>query len=244
MSAPKFVVLAVGPSAMGKTRAMEDLFLSHQPRRLSVDFQDEMQSFNSRCVRVFSLSELRDALRKAASFDRWHIALVIDPETSADVFPQLARLLHPPRTAESRPSYGEAVGGVALDCTEADYFVPNGRAAPEVRSLFQRGRHSWLQLYMTTQSPALIDPRARDASDVFLAFRSQEDTVWRFWQRVTSAPVADCITELPVYWCAYVHKATQTVYVLDARRRVVRVLDYQGASLPARSMPRRSLGGM
>lgn len=226
----KLVVLTAGPSATGKTTAQYELFIRRCPRRVSFDFQAEVRrKFNPNAIEVYSLAEFTRALRLCARGTHWHIALVYDPDAQPELAEQVCRILNPARTGESHRSFSRAVGGVAVECSEADLLFPNGRTPPAVRGLVQRGRHNKLAVFMATHAPALVDTRLRDAADYYLAFRSQEDVVWRFWQRATSAVVADVIATLPLYHCAYIVKFEQRVYLLDERRSVVRVLDYTGA---------------
>lgn len=224
------MVLAAGPSECGKTTALYEMFVRACPRRVSFDFQAEIQrKFNPDAITVYSYADFMRALKACARYSRWHIALVYDPEAEPEVAEQVVNVLNPKVTGPDHRSYSIAVGGIALDCSEADFLFPNGRTAPAVRGLVQRGRHNRLAVFMATHAPALVDPRLRDAADYFLAFRSQETRVFKFWQDTASTAVADTIASLPLYHCAYIVKGEQRVYLLDQNRRVRRVLDYTGA---------------
>jgi hypothetical protein len=226
----KLVVLAAGPSLTGKTTALYELFIRRFPRRVSFDFVGEVrEKFNPDAINVFSYREFVAALRRCAVYPRWHIALVYDPDAKPELAEQVCRLLNPPRESEQHQSFAKAVGGVSIDCTEADFLFPNGRTPASVRGIVQRGRHNRLVMLAATQAPALVDTRLRDGADYFLAFRSQEEVVHKFWRGITSAAVADRIATLPPYHCLYIVKAEQRIYHLDASRRVVALLDYTGA---------------
>jgi hypothetical protein len=227
----KLVVLAAGPSFCGKTTALQELFGKRFPRRITFDFQREVsRKLNPHAIDVYSFADFMRALRLCARGTRWHIALIYDPEAEPELAEKVCRVLNPAITSESHKSFSRAVGGIAIDCSEADFIFANGRTAPAVRGLVQRGRHNKLAVLMATHAPALVDTRLRDAADYYLAFRSQEDVVWRFWQRATSGAVANVIASLPEHHCGYIVKAEQRVYLLDERRRVTRVLDYTGAA--------------
>jgi hypothetical protein len=226
----KCVALAAGPSLTGKTTALYEMFIKRHPRRVSFDFVGEVRDkFNPDAINVYSYAEFVQALRTCASYPRWHIALVYDPDAQPQLAEQVCRLLNPPRESESHSSFAKAVGGVSIDCTEADFLFPNGRTSPVVRGVIQRGRHNRLVFFGATQAPALVDTRLRDGADYFLAFRSQEEVVHKFWRGITSTAVADRVATLPQYHCLYIVKAEQRIYHLDASRRVVTVLDYTGA---------------
>jgi hypothetical protein len=226
------VVLGAGPTGTGKTTALFELFVSRFPRRVTFDFVGEVRrKFNPDAIEVYSYEEFLKALRVCARGSRWHIAVIYDPDGRPELAGQVARVLNPPRTSDDHRSFSRAVGGVAIDCSEADFIFPNGRTDPAVRGLAQRGRHNRVALLMATHAPALVDTRLRDAAGYYLAFRSQEDVVWRFWQRATSGTLADVVATLPPYHCGYIVKAEQRMYVLDERRAVTRVLDYAGAEL-------------
>ena len=243
------VAYAVGPKGSGKTAALWELFIQRHPRRLSIDLNGEMvelrdelvskgmldNASNPTVVQVFSLEELRRALRVAAGYSRWHIALCIPPAAVGDVAPELARILNPTKASEEHQSFSKAVGSIAVDCSEASKLIPNGRAHRDMLGLFQTGRHNWLHLLMASQTPAKVDPECRNAADFFLAFRTQETTVWKYWADVASGAIADVVSELPRFHCAYFVKAEQRVYVLDDKRRPYRVLDYQGREIGARA---------
>src|ERR1700753_2048345 len=139
----KLVALAIGPSLTGKTTALYELFIKRQPRRVSFDFVGEVrEKFNPDAINVYSYDEFKSALRACASFPRWHIALVYDPDSKPELAEQVCRLLNPPRESESHSSFAKAVGGISIDCTEADFLFPNGRTPTAVRGLVQRGRHN------------------------------------------------------------------------------------------------------
>lgn len=230
-ASPKLVALAAGPGGTGKTTALYEMFISRCPRRVSFDFQGEMRAvFNPAAIDVFSFGEFLAALRRVAALPAWHIALIYDPDAQPDLAAQVVAVLNPARSSSAHTSFALAVGGIAVDCTEADFLWPTGRTLPALRGLVQRGRHNRLCIFAATQAPALVDNRLRDGADYLLAFRTQEDVVWKFWQRVTSARVADMIASLPRFHCGYIVKAAQVVYLLGADRRPYRVVDYTGAA--------------
>lgn len=239
------VAYAVGPKGSGKTRALWDLFISRHPRRLSFDFNGEMHELNPNAIQVFSsfetdpqLEELQRVLKQCAGYQAWHVALVLPPQ---DLVPntterkkfvkRLARILNPAKQSEDHKSFSISCGSIAIDCSEATRLVPNGRAHPDMLGFFQTGRHNWLHLFMASQTPAKVDPEVRNAADFFLAFRTQETTVWKYWADVASPAIADVVAELPRFHCGYFVKAEQRVYVLDDRRRPYRTLDYQGRAV-------------
>lgn len=227
---PKLIALAAGPSDTGKTTALYEMFIKQCPRRVSFDFQGEMRrEFNPEAIDVYSFAEFSAALRSVAARPRWHLALIYDPDAQPELAAQVVTVLNPPITGANHRSFALAVGGVSIDCPEADLLWPSGRTLPALRGLVQRGRHNRLCVFAGTQAPALVDNRLRDGADYFLAFRTQEDVVWKYWQRATSAPVADLIATLPRFHCAYIVKAAQRVYLLDADRRPYRAVDYTGA---------------
>jgi hypothetical protein len=231
------VAFAAGPSQCGKSRALWDLMVSKFQRRVSFDFVGEVLRFNPQAVRVFSYEEFRRELVKAASRPAWHIAISVDHARIPDIAPKICRLLVPPVTSADRASFSRAVGGICIDCSEADYLAPNGRTTPEVAALFQRGRHDWVSLAMATQHPALVDRQVTNNAQFLLAFQSAESVVLGYWKRTTSAAVAELISELPKFHCAYIVKPAQQVYLLDDERRPYRLLDFKGRETRAPHRP-------
>lgn len=243
---------AVGPKGTGKTRGLWDLFISKFPRRVSIDFTGEMkEKYNPQAIDCYSIDELRDALRACSKRTMWHVTLSMRKDelqrrarfTDADdpkareanerrrrAMPafQLSAMLNPPRTSAEHRSFSREMGGVAIDCSEAAHLFPNGRTHPDLLEFIQGGRHNKLHLFMASQAPAAVSPELRSAADYFLAFRTQEHTIWEFWAKVASPAIADVIAELPDYYCAYFVKREQRVYILDEKRQVTRVLDYRG----------------
>lgn len=230
---PKCIAVAAGPSECGKTRALEDLFLLHAPRRLSLDLNGEVKGKHPDAIEVYSIAELREQLAAVVDRERWHIALCTSAERLADMSPELARIFNPEKTSAQHISYPREVGGVAIDCSEARAWVPNLKAkwAQHNVAYFERGRHNRLSLFVATQYPQSVDRRVTDNASYLLAFRTQEDAVWEYWQRSTSRTVADLIAALPQYHCAYIDKDAQLVYLLDDERETYRVLDYKGADV-------------
>jgi hypothetical protein len=223
---------AAGPKGSGKTQALWDLFISRAPRRLSIDFTGEMtEKYNPQALDVYSLTELKAVLRRCASYQRWHVALSMPKAQLQEAAPELARMLNPSKTSSEHRSFSREVGGVAIDCSEAAHWLPNGRSHPDTLEFVQGGRHNRIHLLLASQTPAAVATEVRNAADYFLAFRTQEHTVWKFWSTVASPAVADMVAELPLYHCAYFVKAEQAIYVMDERRRVLRRLDYRARAL-------------
>lgn len=231
---PKLVVVAAGPSECGKTQALEDLFLCDAPRRVSIDFNGEVRAkHNPDAIEVYSVDGLRDALTAAAGYERWHVALCVDPDAMPEIAPRLARMLNPARTSSDHRSFAREVGGVAIDCSEARNAFPNVKAtwAQQMVAMCERGRHNRLSVFAATQAPQSVDRRVTDNANHLLAFRTQEEAVWAYWRATTSTAVADAISELPQYHCAWIVKDEQTVFFLDEHRETLRVVDYKGRTL-------------
>lgn len=231
---PKLIAVVAGPSECGKSQLLWDLFLSKIPRRLSIDFNDEMaRKFNPDAIVAYSLDDCLAALRTAAGYASWHVALVTPIETMKDVVPKLARYLNPTRSGPDHTSYPIAVGGMSIDCSEGAEFFPN-LGAEWVRhgsGFFSRGRHNRLTMLMATGRPQDINRRATEHADHLIVFRTQEQRSLKYWAEQTSPAIADVIAELPQFHAAWIQKEKFLVYVLDDKRAVTRILNYQGADV-------------
>lgn len=223
-------VFVSGPPESGKSQLLAREFTSKTPRVISIDITGETAERNPDAIRTYGLEDLRDALRKCASWRRWHVAAQLEESELGPCFVMLA----PAPKSDDDISFSRAVGGVAIECGEAAFLAPNGRTNPAVRAAFNTGRHHLLSLYMATQRPANVDRAVTASSPLKVAFGHREDRDLEFWAREISAPIAKVIEELPQYHSIYYVQAESRVYVRDGSYRVRRILDARGNEISSR----------
>ena len=220
-------VFVSGPPESGKSQFLASEFSSRTPRVISIDITGETAERNPDAIRTYGLDDLRGALKKCASWRRWHVAAQLEESELGPCFVMLA----PAPKSDDDVSFCRAVGGVAVECGEAAFLAPNGRIEPAVKAAFNTGRHHLLSLYMATQRPADVSRVVTASSPIKVAFGHREDRDLDFWRKEISAPIADVISELPPYHSIYYVQALSRVYVRDGSYRVRRILDARGAEV-------------
>jgi hypothetical protein len=217
-------VFVSGPPESGKSQFLAHEFTSRTPRVISIDITGETAERNPDAIRTYGLEDLRSALKKCASYRRWHVAARLDEKELGPTFAMLA----PAPKSDEDISFPRAVGGLAIECGETAFLAPNGRTAPDVKAAWNRGRHHLLSLYMATQRPAEVDRAVTASSPIKVAFGHREDRDLEFWRKEISAPIAELISELTRYHSIFYVQAANRVYVRDGSYRVRRILDARG----------------
>jgi hypothetical protein len=140
------------------------------------------------------LHETVAALRSASSSGaRWTVVCGIDP---GDV-PELLAAIAPVGGKTDR-GFSRRVGGLVIECGEIDVIAPNnGTIAPEVRNVFQRGRHHQLSALVAVQRPASVNRIVTSQADVLCAFRQHEPRDADYLGEIMSPRAPEIVRSLP-----------------------------------------------
>ena len=181
VSDSKLHVLCVGPSECGKTHLLHSLYVPKFPRVISIDINGEVEKWNPGAIEATSIEDIVAIGLAGAKLGkhRWHINAVLPRREYGALF----RLLAPEfRGKDSPPSFTRAVGGIALECSEAYAFVPNQGADDDVIEAFARGRHHYLSFLLASQRPASLAVITRTQADVIVTW-AQDDPNEIKWLR-------------------------------------------------------------
>lgn len=211
---------------------MRQLFTERTPRVLSIDFVGEVARDNPDAVVTFGYDELREALSDLAGTHNWHIAAQL-LESEAE---KILQLLCPPLVSSDSYSYGRAIGGLALDCTECDVLFPNAGCSDLAKSALKRGRHYGLSLYLATQRAAECARVVTSQAHVIFSFRQDEPRDVAYLEGPFSRAIArEVIPHLPKHHSVMLTKDTGRVFVLNEHYAPVNILDKSGAELSSSS---------
>lgn len=167
---------------------------SRFPRRILLDPLGEFLGVYPKAREASTLAQTLDALDDASSERTWIVVACIDPE----VMPKLCAALAPIGSVAG--GYSRAVGGVVVECGEIDTVAPNSQAiAPEVRNLFQRGRHYRVSVICATQRPRDVHRVATSQADSVCVFRQHEPRDVDYIAQLTSEKLASRVTSLPQF---------------------------------------------
>jgi DNA helicase HerA-like ATPase len=220
---------ACGMSGSGKSTLLRQLFIERAPRVLIVDATGEWDRAGDNVTAV-GLEETLVQLRAAARRKRWRLVASLDPEEVGE----LARLLVPAQNA--RAGLVRALGGCALALDETDLIAPQG-APPEIRALWQRGRHAGLSIFAATQSPALVHRIVTGQSRWLAVCRVSEPRELEYLARTLPRAAADQLERLDGFQAVLLDRDSRRSYLLELRRdappRIMRELTAGAAPLRA-----------
>lgn len=187
-----FIAFACGMRRSGKSHLLGKLAESF-PRRLVFDFIGEHAGRINGAREAFTLGDAVSALRAARSNgNRWTVLCVLDPKD----IPELLSVIAPIGRNTER-GFSRAVGGLVIECGEIDVIAPNnGQIAPEVRNVFQRGRHHSLSALVAVQRPASVNRIVTSQADVLCAFRQHEPRDADYLGEIMSARAPEIVRNL------------------------------------------------
>lgn len=230
---PSLRAFVCGVTGSGKSTLLRDLFIARYPRTIILAHTAEWGEPDA-----LSLPELRRTLRKVAGRGYWRVVAALEPEDA----PELAELLAP--RVVGRPSFAQAVGGVALAVDEVDVIA--GRScAPEVAALWRRGRHAGLSIFAATQRPADVNRVVTSQSQWLGLCRTHEPRDLAYLGSIIPADALRALEQLPEYGALLWETATRAGAVLDKDLRLVRRVGIQPAlpvppAAPSRRAPARA----
>ena len=161
-----FIAFACGMRRSGKSHLLAQMALRF-PRRLVLDFIGEFDGKIKGAYECETLRQTQEALIAARdSGARWTVHTGISPNQ----VPELIKSI-----ASKRNGFAKAVGGIVLECGEADLIAPNNAGiSEEIFNIFARGRHIGLSALMATQRPRAVHRIVTSQSDMIAAFRQHE----------------------------------------------------------------------
>ena len=222
-NASSFVAFATGKKRSGKSHLLAR-YATRFKRRVLVDPVAEFFGVYAGAYECMKYGEVLDALEDAATVDRWNIVACISPDDTVKLCGVLAPLNNP------RGGYARAVGGLLLECGEVDTIAPNNAGiAPEVRNLFQRGRHFRVSVVCATQRPRDVHRVVTSQADVIACFRQHEPRDVDYLAQITSDALAKRIASLePFHHVQYLPSFGTAALVDPQGREVVKLDPYTG----------------
>jgi hypothetical protein len=190
-----FILFACGMKRSGKSHLIGELARKF-PRRLIFDFIGEHSGRIAGAREAFTLGEAVGALRAArSSGNQWTVNCVLDPSDVPELLSVLA-----PMGGRTEKGFSRAVGGLVIECGEVDVIAPNnGQIAPEVRNIFQRGRHHAISALVAVQRPASANRIVTSQADVLVAFRQHEPRDADYLGEIMSAKAPEIVRQLKPY---------------------------------------------
>lgn len=150
----------------------------------------------------------------------WTVVTCIEPDDVAKLCGALAPV------GSLGGGYSRAVGGVMFECGEVDTIAPNNAGIrPEVRNIFQRGRHYRISVLCATQRPRDVHRVVTSQADALWLFRQHELRDLEYIAQVTSQPVKDLVRELPQYSHVRYLPNVGTCEIVDRDGKVTRRVD-------------------
>lgn len=217
------IVATLGRKDTGKSQLLWDLYTSQAARVLSLDSMGESIERDPDAVEVIGMGQLIDTLQRCASYPRWHIAAVIDPDDVSELF-----ALMTPRIGSNKPSLSVAFGGMAIECGEAYEIAPNGATRPEVLAGWRKGRHYMLSLFMAAQRPSSVAREVTALADHLYMFAQGEKRDIDYIADCVSRPVADRVRRLKKWECVFFNRDDGLAKVLNPARQVVETMNTMG----------------
>lgn len=210
---PSGRVFVVGSTGTGKTTLLRELWAKKAARLLVLDATGEWAGPG--WAEAFGLAQVADKLARAAFAPSWRLAAALDLEE----LPALAELLVPRH--RPREGFAGSVGGLTLLLDECDLAAPHG-CGPEVRGLWQRGRHAGLSILAATQRPTGCHPVVRSQSRYLASSRLVEPAEVRYLERVMPLDAARAVPTLARGEAVIFDSWESTAWHLSARRVVVK----------------------
>lgn len=218
MKRVSFAAFACGKRGSGKSFLLAR-YAGKFPRRIIVDPMGEYAELSG-AMTCQSLSQTLDALEVAASQPEWIVVTCIDAKDVA----RLCGALAPVGSFEG--GYSRAVGGVLVEHGEVDTIAPNNAGIrPEIRNIFQRGRHYLVSTAVGTQRPRDVHRVVTSQVDVMCLFRQHELRDLDYIARTTSEPVSKIVRSLEQYHHVRYFPGNGVCEVVDGTGRVRRTLD-------------------
>lgn len=190
-----FIGFSCGKRGSGKSYLLAR-YSAKFPKRIVLDPLGEYLGAYEGASECGTLDETIDALEAnlLTKAPRWTVVACIEPSDVA----KLAGALAPVGSLSG--GYSRAVGGVVLECGEVDTIAPNNAGiAPEIRNLFQRGRHYRVSVLAATQRPRDVHRVVTSQADALWLFRQHELRDLDYIAKNTSEAVADVVKGLPQY---------------------------------------------
>lgn len=160
-----FIATAIGMKRSGKSHLLAQLAALF-PRRVLVDFMGEFAGLPN-AIHADTIQSAVAALKSVQPKERWTVVLQLHPAEVIQIIEALC---------DQRRGYARSVGGLVIECGEADQLAPNSaKISPVVHSLFARGRHIGpVSALMAVRRPQEINRIATSQSDVVNVFRLHE----------------------------------------------------------------------
>lgn len=214
------IVVIVGRKDSGKTTLIREVYAPRHPRVITIDQTGEGLKHYPKALRAVGLPAVLQAvgdLHRASRGGAWHVVAVLDK----DEFIRLATRLAPSERSGA-VSLAATLGGVCLDCSEVQAFVPLYGTTPEVHNAIAAARHHRLSWLAATQQPQNCAVLLRSQADELVAFGIHEPNALKWLQASGGATFARIVHKLPQHWYAVYVTQTGAITVYDDERRVRR----------------------
>lgn len=223
-AAPHEICVVVGRTGSGKTRLISRVLGPRHPRRITIDVTGECEKLYPAAYFATGYSETLRALEVWAreGHTRWHMVSVLEPEETALLMAELVPVYAPGKSAMAAD-----LGGVCVECSEIDVYLPVSGARSAVSGAWTtalaRGRHVGCSVIAATQRPHQVARIVTSQASRVIAFATHEPRDLRFLAQVGGERFARVVhVGLRPFQSAWYDAQTGRVHVKGAEYNVVR----------------------
>ena len=208
------IAVVVGRTGSGKTELIRRVLAPAHPRRITIDVTGECEELYPNAHVAVGFPDALRALETWASrgLERWHLVAVLDAQESAALAATLVPIYRPGKKALSAD-----LGGVCLECSELDVYLPvsgaNATVTAAWTTVLARGRHASCSIIAATQRPAQVARIVTSQASRVIAFATHEPLDVQWLARVGGARYARAVRELGPFQSAWYHAGSGRVEV-------------------------------
>lgn len=179
--APHEIALVVGRTGSGKTQLISKVLAPRHPRRITIDSVGEGVLLYPEAAVASGLPEVMAVLAQWAEDDvsEWHMIAILSPSETAVLMRTLVPVYQP-----GVVSMAADMGGVCVECSEVDVYLPVSGAGADVTAAWTtalaRGRHVGLSVIAATQRPHQVARIMSSQASRVVAFATHEPRDLRF----------------------------------------------------------------
>lgn len=235
-AAPHEIVVVVGRTGSGKTRLISRVLGPRHPRRITVDVTGECEKLYPAAYFATGYAETLRALETWARDrnPRWHMVSVLEAHETALLMAELV-----PVYAPGRSSMAADLGGVCVECSELDVYLPVSGARSSITgpwtTALARGRHVGCSILAATQRPHQVARIVTSQASRVVAFSTHEPRDLRFLSQIGGDRFARTVhIGLRPFQSAWYEAGSGRITVKGAEYEVVRTFHaHEGGSDPA-----------
>jgi hypothetical protein len=202
------IAIVVGRTGSGKTALISEVLAPRHPRRITIDVTGECEELYPDAFVAVGYAQVMQVVGQWAKEDR-----------------KLARAMVP----VYRPgvtSLSADLGGVCIECSELDVYLPVSGANADVSAawttVLARGRHAHCSVIAATQRPAQIARVVTSQASRVIAFATHEPTDLKWLARAGGMRYAKAVQTLGRFQSAWYYADTGNIEIRDAGYEITR----------------------